>query len=342
MAKTGKSSVPGVAQNENISFRQFNKAEKKVEILTSDPDFIMPMSTQMYDLRIKGNNYCEWNEEFIINEKVKEILKPNIIIMFEILDFNTDLIIKNSKLLNSEKFYPVAWAYMRPLGSASVHLEKVKLQLFKFKFNSDEAHKFHRPIDFFTPDVMLELIWPQKTRFNSYLEVEIGFSNRIEETVERYHFSRAPWEKEVALTRYEGAAIKYEKVKAVAEDETMAITLKHKCWEKYLQLPSELPNQLEMKFDSENQGVFKLKFSNAGKYLAVACTLENNKTIVKIFDCEKEKDHLQIILRGHNDLIHDICWSKNDNFLVTASADGSVRVWNMKEKETDSSDRLNY
>jgi WD40 repeat protein len=47
-------------------------------------------------------------------------------------------------------------------------------------------------------------------------------------------------------------------------------------------------------------------------------------------------------MRGHNDLIHDICWSFDDRFLVTASADGSVRIWNLSDKETENSDRFNY
>lgn len=40
-------------------------------------------------------------------------------------------------------------------------------------------------------------------------------------------------------------------------------------------------------------------------------------------------------------MVHDICWSKDDRFLVTASADGSVKIWNMMDKETEHSDRLN-
>jgi WD40 repeat protein len=101
-----------------------------------------------------------------------------------------------------------------------------------------------------------------------------------------------------------------------------------------------LPDRLIWKYESENQGVFKIKFSNSGKYIAAACTLATNKTIIKIFDCED--GHLQLIVRGHNDLIHDLCWSFDDRFLVSASADGSVRVWNLSDKETENSDRYNY
>jgi WD40 repeat protein len=35
-------------------------------------------------------------------------------------------------------------------------------------------------------------------------------------------------------------------------------------------------------------------------------------------------------------------WSFDDRFLVTASADGSVKIWNLSDKETENSDRFNY
>ena len=47
-------------------------------------------------------------------------------------------------------------------------------------------------------------------------------------------------------------------------------------------------------------------------------------------------------MKGHNDLIHDMDWDREDNFLITASADGTVRIWNLTEKDISSSDRLNY
>jgi jouberin len=51
---------------------------------------------------------------------------------------------------------------------------------------------------------------------------------------------------------------------------------------------------------------------------------------------------LKLILRGHHDLIHDISWSQDDNYLVTASADGSAKAWDLTTKETDYADKLNY
>jgi hypothetical protein len=36
--------------------------------------------------------------------------------MFEILEFNPILLIDQSQNLNGDNLYPVAWAYLRPLG----------------------------------------------------------------------------------------------------------------------------------------------------------------------------------------------------------------------------------
>ena len=113
-----------------------------------------------------------------------------------------------------------------------------------------------------------------------------------------------------------------------------------KRWEKFQDLASELPDLKVWKFDTEALGSFKLKFSNKGKYLAAACTLSSSKTIIKIFDIETGE--LKIILRGHHDLIHDLTWSLNDNFLISASADCSVKCWNLTNKEIDYADKLNY
>lgn len=100
-----------------------------------------------------------------------------------------------------------------------------------------------------------------------------------------------------------------------------------KRWEKFSEYPSELPDLKVWKFDTESLGAFKIKFSNSGKYLAASCTKSNSRTIIKIFDVELGE--LKIVLRGHHDLIHDLSWSLDDNFLISASADSSVKCWNL-------------
>ena len=121
------------------------------------------------------------------------------------------------------------------------------------------------------------------------------------------------------------------------------VDMKLKRWEKFLDMPSMLPDTRLWKLDTDAQGALRLEFSSKGKYLAVACTTsQKSKTIIKIYDVTKEEAP-KLILRGHHDLIHDMNWSQDDNYLVTASADGSAKVWDLRLKESaNQKDRLNY
>ena len=99
----GKTNIlqPGVTNKESLSYFQFDKENNKKEPLRNAVDFFLPMSTKMYDLRVKGVNYCEWGEEFVINEKITHIMDQKIVLMFEILDFCPHLVVKEkSNLLN--------------------------------------------------------------------------------------------------------------------------------------------------------------------------------------------------------------------------------------------------
>jgi WD40 repeat protein len=58
-----------------------------------------------------------------------------------------------------------------------------------------------------------------------------------------------------------------------------------------------------------------------------------------------ENGELRVILRGHHDLIHDLQWSLNDDFLLSASADCSLKIWNLSSLRDPSdtyTDKLNY
>ena len=62
LAKTN-SERPGVANKESISL-----IDSDGNVTGENVDFLMPMSTKFFDMRITGMNNCSWNEEFIVNE----------------------------------------------------------------------------------------------------------------------------------------------------------------------------------------------------------------------------------------------------------------------------------
>lgn len=187
----------------------------------------------------------------------------------------------------------------------------------------------------------MEFNWPRREKYPCYLAVDLQFVGRRDADIERKHFSRAPWEKEVGRYSHE---IDYEST--VADVPIKTHTLKDdkrlKRWEKFLDLESLLPNQRVFKKETAKQGALKIEFSNMGRYLAVACTMQSSWTIVKIFDVESENCNEVVVLSGHNALIHDMHWGSNDDYLVTASGDGSAKVWNLAAKDKEMSDKLNY
>jgi hypothetical protein len=127
----------------------------------------------MYDLRIKGMNLAQWHEEFVINESARYLLQPNVIFLFEMLDFNPNLMFENPDLLNADNMYPVAWAYLRPVGAAQIHLARTRLQLYRYKFKYDQQIKSSKALDPRTPPVFLEFNWPNREQYPSFLEVEL-------------------------------------------------------------------------------------------------------------------------------------------------------------------------
>jgi hypothetical protein len=122
------------------------------------------------------------------------------------------LILDNDPLLRPDNLYPIAWAYLRPLGSAAVHADKAKLQLFKYKscYHSRDD-RFKNTIDARTPDVLMELAWPVKEKFGTYLEIDFDFVNKSEKILEYNHISRAPWEKEKSNKNIEEVISKSKK-----------------------------------------------------------------------------------------------------------------------------------
>ena len=72
---------------------------------------------------------------------------------------------------------------MRPLGSAQVHADKVKLQLYKHKYKVDTHSKFNNPLDPRTPDVLVDLTWPDRELYNSFLEIDLSFVNKSDKII---------------------------------------------------------------------------------------------------------------------------------------------------------------
>lgn len=80
---------PGVANIESTSL-----IDSEGTVTNKIVDYLLPISTKFFDMRKTGRNSCDWNEEFIINEYASYICQPHVVLLFEILECNTNLIIE--------------------------------------------------------------------------------------------------------------------------------------------------------------------------------------------------------------------------------------------------------
>lgn len=184
--RTGKylakqdSDVKGIYNRESCAMVQYEEKGQGVpddiKFEQKKVDFLLPMSTGFFDMRKQGHNSCQWDEEFIINEAAPYLLNKDVVILFEILECNTQMIIEGDPKLRADNMYPVAWAYLRPMGKAHIHMNRVRLQLFKYKFNFDKMMRQTRPYDARTPEVFLDFMWEKHEQYPSFLEVELGFT----------------------------------------------------------------------------------------------------------------------------------------------------------------------
>ena len=72
--------------------------------------------------------------------------------------------------------------------------------------------------------------------------------------------------------------------------------------------------------------ITKLKYSPFGSKLAFSSV----DTMIGVIKTPMFSNNLEITtLQGHNGAINSLAWSSNDQYLISASADKSVIVWNL-------------
>ena len=98
----------------------------------------------------------------------------------------------------------------------------------------------------------MELLWPNKTAMNTFLEIDFEFVNKCDRLIEREHYPRAPWEVEVSPFKSRPITVKPGSGSGPIISNDLPTIKKLMRWEKFAQFPSELPNQLVYKFESQD------------------------------------------------------------------------------------------
>ena len=104
-------------------------------------------------------------------------------------------------------------------------------------------------------------------------------------------------------------------------------------WERGFGHSCKIPTKLLFKLDSNKNGCSALKFSNNGKYLAVAVTNENKKSIINAYCIENDVKKCSI--GYHHEIIHEMKWNSNDKYIMACSSDCTAKIWRFKVLDDD-------
>ena len=78
-----------------------------------------------------------YNPEFYINYPAQKLFHPDIVFLFEILDFNHQALVYNdTNIYDKDNYFRVAWGFLRPVGISKTHVGVSKVELYQYKFNN--------------------------------------------------------------------------------------------------------------------------------------------------------------------------------------------------------------
>ncbi|KAI8898327.1 WD40-repeat-containing domain protein [Globomyces pollinis-pini] len=291
-------------------------------------NYILPVMTNPYNLAENSTKSPHWGQELTYNEDYLHIVQPDVLVLFEVLDFLTT----SSKLMqHKDGWHKVAWGFLKLIGTnGQPNTEQdVRLQLYKYPWKL-----FQPKSDEKTPYVYQ--CWKQKTlkKYPSTLYVNVYAHTPLSE---RRIVGRAKTALEIETGKYTLDELmdmygskETNLVGGMAKSMLSLHCLKNQ-WRRKENEPCLIPNKLAYRIHSGSKGSFSCEFSSKGYLLAVA-SAEIDSHPIKIY--EADSGERVATLEGHQDLVYQLKWSEEDSELLSASADCTVRVWGFLDDGT--------
>ncbi|KAI3383818.1 hypothetical protein SNEBB_010236 [Seison nebaliae] len=254
----------------------------------------------------------EWNEALIIPYDYSWITQreTDIFVVCEIVGTTPN----DEQTTNN---YSIAWAYLK-LNQENEQLyrfSRVPLQLYYPKGSRNHLAKW--------------ITDPIQKKYPATLTITIKSIERFSEKIsDQINQMKCKQEKEAPAEMSEDDET--EKTESVPVEEVVEEEKKIEFRKRRLGAVRYVPNREFIIFPSSLHGCTSLRFSNNGLWIALGVGIESS-FIIQLYDvisgkCLKEYS-------GHHSTIYDIQWSCTDEYMMSASADGLVRVWQIHEGE---------
>ncbi|NXJ67908.1 AHI1 protein, partial [Rostratula benghalensis] len=284
-------------------------------------EHILPIMTQPYNFRQSKSMVPEWEEQVIFNERFNYFIQnteesPCVILFFEILDLlSMDEVRANSDVQIQERgFRKICWAFLKLVGANGVRNidGKLRLQLYypppKTKSHSNVVEVYDW--------------WAKcpRNRYPSTLYVTVRGIKLPDHVAPSFRSMIAVQQEQssAALGELQREGSK-KSCEPIPEEKEEPI--------KWTRLPGQvcrIPNKHLFSLRGGDLGCFCIRFSRDGKTLAAACAGRNGYPILLY---EIPSGQFLREFYGHLNIVYDLCWSKDNQYLLTASSDGTVRMW---------------
>ncbi|KAI4885132.1 hypothetical protein NFI96_020038 [Prochilodus magdalenae] len=287
-------------------------------------EHILPIITQPFDFKKNKSTVPEWEEQIIFNERFGYFLQdneecPQVILFFEILDFiSMEEARANVSADQHERgFRKIAWAFLKLVGTNGVlNIDsKLRLQLYS---PPPRAKKVPQTVEVFQ--------WWSKfprNRYVSTLYVTVK-GLKLPENVD-------PSIRSMMALQQERGSTSYNELHTELTQKTSTQLLEGKSevikWSRVPGQVCRIPNKPMLSFRGGQMGCFTLRFSYDGRTLAAGCADRDAFPIV-VYEIPSGK--VLASFNGHLSIVYDLCWTRDNRFLLSASSDGTVRVWNIE------------
>eukprot|EP00064_Thunnus_orientalis_P012954 superscaffoldBa00002049_g12990 len=287
-------------------------------------DHILPIMTQPFDFKKNKSIIPEWQEQIIFNERFAHFVQqndesPRVILFFEILDFITmEEARANVDVDKHERgFRKIAWAFLKLVGTNGVlNIDsKLRLQLFCPPPRAKRQHKTIEVVEWWRKH--------PRIKYTSTLYVTVK-GIKLPEHVDPSIRSMMALQEERGSTSYSELQNEVTKKSLTQPQDNKPPVLR---WSRLPGQVCRIPNKPMLAFRGGQMGCFTVLFSHAGTLLAAACA-DRDAFPVVVYEIPSGK--VLAAFNGHLKIVYDLCWSRDDRSLLSASSDGTVREWNVE------------
>ncbi|XP_041704152.2 jouberin [Coregonus clupeaformis] len=286
-------------------------------------EHILPIITQPFDFKKNKSTVPEWEEQIIFNERFGYFLQdnhegPRVMLFFEVLDFMTmEEARANVDVDRHERgFRKIAWAFLKLVGTNGVlNIDsKLRLQLFCPPPRGKRQEKTIEVVDWWRR-------YP-RSRYTSTLYITVK-GLKLPDHVD-------PSIRSMMALQQERGSTSFSELQSEITRRTITQPLGNKPELRWSRMPGQvcrIPNKPMLSFRGGQMGCFTIRFSHNGRRLAAACA---DRDAFPIIVYEIPSGKVLAAFNGHLSIVYDLCWSRDDRSLLSASSDGTVRVWNVQ------------